>query len=256
MKEYTILDKNTDNDGNLESFLIVWEGGEPELKNGSAENRLLFIDELYEFIGGDKGVILSEEPFVAVQPSEQERTYLLTVNDTTLTSYPDTSQEILEGVKDVIDGNGLDRILSLHEELMQSQVRRGLVKSLVTTFPESEQERIDVYSNGWLIDDMYLVTWEAKIYQHNDDEEHYEVGMSGVVGVDTRHELVETTIHESESIFDSVEITIDGVSYNLTSIESSFLTRVKWLLNREEYHNDVPFWLHADSVAKKENQKT
>lgn len=248
MKEYEILDKNTDKDGNLESFLIVWEDGEPELKNGSVVNELLFIDELYSFIGGETGVILNQDPFVAVQPTEQERTYLVTVNDTTITSYPDTSSRLLEGVKEVIDGEGLDSILLLHEELMQSQVRRGFINSLLETFTLEEQERIDLYSNGWLIDGMYLVNWDAELYQYNDSEEHYEVGINGTVSVDTRHELVGVDTHES--ISDDVEIIVNDVSYNLTEKECKFLTKVKWLLGREEHHSDIPFWVNADKESQ------
>lgn len=249
MNDFEVIDKNKDSDGNIESFLIVWDGGEPELKDGSPENYLLFIEELYELIGGD-GVVLSEEPFVAIRPTVHDKEYMLSVDDYTIRTYPKQSEDLLRGVKTFIDSGDLEDVMDVYRELISDKVRRKFVSHLLNTFSVDEKERVEMFSNGWLIDDMYVVNWDAEIYQHNDDsDKHYTVRSSDVVEVNTRHEL--TTVNTDTSFLDDIVVTINSEKHSLTDMEKEFLTKVKWLLHRKNYHGDIPFWITTDIESSK-----
>lgn len=254
MREYEIADKSYDKQsGELTQFLVLWEDGEPELKRASAENVLLFDPEdnlpfddgLYNFLNGQHALQLSEEPQVVIAPTGNEYAYIIRVRDSTVETTPGQARQVLEGVADAAKGEGVDRIISLHDEIISSQVRRTVINALRGTFEESG--RITVAGNGWLVDDFYLVDWSASLWTKDDnlDEEDY-VRSGGSVVKDGSYEFVHLRVSRG---VEPVEVAINGTQYRLSEREMLFLSKVKWLLNRRHYHPDKPFWMYTDKWA-------
>ena len=257
MKQFTVADTSYNQEtGELEQFLVFWSGGEPELKRASAENILLFDPEdelpfengMYEFLNGDKALILLEEPEVIIAPTSNEYAYMLRVRNSVVETTPNQAEEVLEGVLEVVKGNGPDEIISLYHEIMDTQVRQRVMNALYQTFDEID--RISRKSNGWVIDEYYLVDWGASLYTIDDDpdEEDY-VRSAGTVKKDGSYEFVQLRLSHKARNLDPVTVEISGEPYQLSEREMLFLAKVKWLLARRYYHPDQPFWMTADQHA-------
>lgn len=258
MKDFTIADKSYNQEtGELQQFLVFWSGGEPELKRASAENVLLFDPEdelpfengMYEFLNGQQALLLSENPEVLVAPTGNEYAYILRVRGNTVETTPQQAEEVLQGVLEVAKDEGPDRLLDLYNEIMSTQVRRHVINALHQTF--DEPERIEVAPNGWLIDDYYLVDWNASLYTKDDDPDEGDYVRSGgsAVQKDDSYEFVQLRMGRAERDADPITVTLNGEQYRLTEREMLFLGKVKWMLNRRYYHPDEPFWMKADQHA-------
>lgn len=252
-EEYEIIDKNHDKDHSrgkeeLQSFLIAWKDGRtPELKNATPENVLLYIHGMYEFLNGDKGVVLSHDPKVMIAPTGNEYCYILNVNGHAVETTPSQSQQVLEGVKQAVEDGKINHIQSVHHDIVSNQVRKSLVNALRKTFDADEQQRITVASNGWLVDGFYLVNWEASMYtSENEEGESYQLGGGGVVEADRSHEFVNLNAPRD---VDTKKVRVNGTEYELTEREMLFLGKVKWLLHREHFHPDKPFWEFSDKYG-------
>jgi hypothetical protein len=243
-RNYEILDRNEDRDGELQSFLIVWdEDGQPELKNATSENVLLYIHGLYEFLNGNEGVVLSRDPDVMVAPTGNEYSYLLNVSGHTVETMPNQSAKVLDGVKRAVENNDTSKLKRVHQEIVSNQVRKSIINVLLKTFSADERSRISVESAGWVVDGHYLINWEAGLYTVDKiDATTYEA-VGGVSESDSTGEFVK--LRQSKEI-EPADVVIDGQAYQLTEREMTFLAKVKWILHREHYHPDKPFWLYED----------
>lgn len=260
MKDYEIADIQYDDDGAVEQFLVFWADGEPDTRRGSPENMLLFdpLDELpfdggmHDFLSGESALQIHDDPEVLVADASTEKGFLLSVDGEVVETTLKDAEEFLRAVRSAaIDGTP-DELISIHDELMSSQVRRDVVNALARTFPESR--RIEIAGNGWLIDGFFLVDWEAKMYTAAEDGDDYirEVG-KGAVEADQTYEFVQLR-GDAESI-DPDPVTINGDVYELTEREILFLSKVKWLLHRQHYHPDESFWTFTNKWADMETDE-
>lgn len=250
MKEYSIEDENRDREtGELQSFLLIWDDGEPEMKNATPENVLLFKHEMYEFLNGNEGVVFSEDPKVMIAPTGSEYSYVLNVKGHVVETTPSQAHDVLEGVKQAVEEGDLDNLLSVHRNIVKNQVRKNLVRSMIKTFDADERERIEQISDGWMVDGFFLVNWEASLYTKDDDEDQddYEV-RGGVSASDTKYEFVQ--LRQSNNVKE-MDVTVNGTAYTLTEREMLFLAKVKWLLHRDTYHPDKPFWEYLENYAER-----
>lgn len=244
MSDYTIKDENRDREtGELQSFLLIWDDKPPEMKTASPENYLLYVEGLYDFLSGDKAVILSENPKIIVAPTNREHSYIISVDGETIETTPSEAERVLQGVMDVVDQGDTSTITDVHADLLSSQVRRKLIDAAYHTFSESEQSRIERAPNGWLIDGYYHVDWSANIYARDGGDTAYERGGGGVVETDQSKELVQVGFPE---IPEPMEISVGDDTYTFTDREMLFLKKVKFILHRTDYHSDMPFWRHLD----------
>ena len=257
MREFTIADKSYNNEtGELEQFLVFWSGGEPELKTASVENILLFDPEdelpfdggMYEFLNGETALILSEDPEVIVAPTKNEYAFMIRVRGNVVETTAQQAEQVLQGVLDVSNGDEPNDIIALYHTIMDEQVRQDLVSSLYGTFDEAD--RIKKMSNGWLIDDFYLVDWTASVYTKDDDpQEDDYIRQGSSVKKDGSYEFVKLSINRVARDIDPVSVRISDDTYQLSEREMLFLAKVKWLLSRRHYHPDQPFWMTADQHA-------
>jgi len=251
-----VLDVSRDDDSDeITQFLILGDDGQPATKVASPENLLLYDpdDELpfeggmYDFLSGDSALRLSEEPKVVVGQAGDEYSYVLNIDGNAVETTPTQADELLQGVYDAIAKDDVSKLSDLHAEIIKNQVRRNIVNILAQTF--EERHRIEIVPNGWLVDDFYLVDWNAKMYAKNDDPEEGDYVRSGTdtVQKDDSYEFVR--LNHSLNQSDTVTVTIDGTEYSLTEREMLFLSKIKWLLHRRHYHPDTPFWDYVDKWA-------
>lgn len=260
--DFEIIDKNRDREtGKLLSFLVM-ENGEPIPKKATAENVLLYEHGLKEFLSGNHAVIVSEaNPELIIAPTGNDMAYLLRVNGSTVETTPSQARKVLEGLKDAVEArNSAERdaaigdIVSVYDTIISTQVRRWLVRALKTTFTPQEQGRIQEISRGWLIDGFYLVDWNASLYSITDDpdEKDWSVGGGAAQQVDTSYEFLRLTPRNSPT---PMEVTVNGNAYRVSEREMLFLSKVKFMLDRRFYHNDVPFWKYNDKLAGLDDAK-
>lgn len=251
-----VLDVSRDDDSNeITQFLILGDDGQPATKVASPENLLLYDPEdelpfdggMHDFLSGESAFRLSDE--VVVGQGGDEYSYVLSVNENMVETTPEQADELLRGVYDAIAQDDVSGLKSLHQQIIKNQVRRNIVNILAQTYEECH--RIEIVANGWLIDDFYLVDWDASMYAKNDDpdEDDYvrDRSASGGVSKDTSYEFVR--LNHSVSSGDAMEVDIDGTTYMLSEREMLFLSKVKWLLHRRHYHPDTPFWDYAEKWA-------
>lgn len=257
-----VLDVSRDNETDeITQFLILGDNGQPSTKVASPENLLLYdpADELpfdggmYDFMSGESALRLSDE--VTVGQSGDEYSYVLSVRQNVVETTPAQADKLLQGVYDAVANNDLSGLKELHAEIIKNQVRRNIVNILAQTF--EEKHRIEIVANGWLVDDFYLVDWNAKMYTKDDDpeEDDYIRDSSSSSGVskDTSYEFVR--LRHSVSSSDTMEVEIGGTIYMLSEREMLFLSKIKWLLHRRHYHPDEPFWDFAEKWATVEEKE-
>jgi len=251
----TIIDKSFDHEtGELLQFTIIDDSGQPQLIKANSENILLYdpLDDLplenglYGFFEGEDALLLSEDPEIVVAPTSNEYCYLLKYNGRSVETTPKQSEDVLAGVKDAIIDEEMDNLLAVFDQIVSNQVRRPVMNALLSTFDQSG--RIDVTDRGWLIDDFYLVNWEASMYlKHNDpDESDYKRGGGSVRETDRAYEFIQLSMTRAIEL---VEVTVGGDEYRLSEREMLFLSKVKWMLNRRYHHPDQSFWKWSDHHA-------
>jgi hypothetical protein len=252
----TVIDRSHDKEsGNLTQFTVLDDRGQPQLVKATPENTLLYDPEnelpfengMYQFLHGDKALVLQEEdPTIMVAPTNNEYCYILKVRDRTVETTPEQAERTLRGIKDAAIDREMETLISLHDDIVSTQVRRSVINKLMKTF--DEDDRITQSNRGWLVDEFYLVTWEASLYtkHNNPDEGDYKRRGGGVEKTDDSREFVSLHLRRDVS---PIEVTIGGDVVRLSEREMLFLSKVKWLLNRREQHSDMPFWKWTDKYA-------
>jgi len=245
MRSYEIVDKNYDKQtGELQSFLLVWDDGKPEIKSATPENYLLYIDELYAFLDGDEALVFDDDgKRISVLRADDKTSYYLSVDDITVIVDGRRAERLLNGIKAARERGVYTTLRAVHEMVLKSQVRQHIINVLYKTFDEEHRMRISISGTGWVIDDYYFLDWSASIYSKEDDieEPDYMRVNNEAVKSDRSYQLVQL---RDDSDIQDVEVKINGTVYTLTEIEITFLSKARWLLDRYEYHPDVPFWMY------------
>lgn len=247
-----VIDVNANGDEVLSILIQDEESGGPLPQrqiDGDVENVLLYIHELHEFVYGEESAVLCHDPYIAVDPTDRESTYRITVDDRPVESMPSQAEDVLRGLKAALEDQDLGPLLDVYEAIIDKQVRRDVVNELLTRLPNLPRERIQVTESGWLIDRYYLVDWTASVYtKENNDEQNYRRGSGSVESYDKSFEFLELSdTHTPER----ASLELDGKKTVVGEREMLFLSKVEWLLNRHEYHQDKPFWLWQENRRKK-----
>lgn len=251
-----VLDRSYNyNSGELEQFLILTDSGQPRTVQASPENVLLYDPEnelpfdngLQSFFDGETALVLQEsDPIVMIAPTSNIHCYILRVGDNTVETTRSDSEEVLRGLKKAVIDTDVSRLCDLFERIMSQQVRRDIINVLITSF--DNPSRLSHTNRGWLVDDFYLVNWNASMYTlHNDpDEPDYERHGNTIQETGGSREFVKLNIRRD---IPSKSFCIDGDEYELSEREMLFLMKIKWLLNRREKHSDLVFWKWNDKFA-------
>jgi hypothetical protein len=248
---YGVRDVNR-GEGNEVLSMLVEEplGHAPHFINGSNENILLYLHEMKEFLEGEHGAVLSQDPYVSVERSPMDSVYVITVGDTSVETMPNQSDDVLEALKECVEKEKLDPITEVYREVLNNQVRRDVIKNVVEVVDTIPDGRIRITPDGVLVDGYYVVDWTASIYVIEDDKNEPDYTRSGnkVEVTDKSKEFVSLTTRKKPK---EMSITTpSGKKILLGEREMMFLSKVKWLIERTEYHQDEPFWRWNENRRK------
>ena len=236
--------------GNM--FLVRVDGTTQQVAS-TPKNELLYKHGLYSLLhaGADaERVVLSDEDddvYAAVAPTANDSVYNIWFGDPDdhpLQNPPSKANEVLAGVRDALeDPADYSTLKDAYEWVRDNQVRRDIMEKLLPLFP-----RASVIPNeeGWVVEGMFLVTWDARVFIAGSDldEGSYRVA-GGVTKTDEKREFLsltpekdpEETIENGDNI-----VVIGGEEYELGELELMFLAKVKWLLHYDENLDDEAFW--------------
>jgi|APHM01.1.fsa_nt_gi hypothetical protein len=253
-----VLDKSYNQEtGELQQFLILDETGQPQLLKATPENILLHDPEnelplengLHDVLNGDRSIVLQEDdPLIMVAPTNDNYCFVLRVGDTTVETTPRQSEAVLEGLRDALIKDDVSQLRDVFTKIISEQVRRDVIRAIMGTF--DQQHRLSQSARGWLVDDFYLVNWDASMYTQNHDPDSTDYvrdrANGGVSETNNSREFVRLQVPRERP---NMMVTIDGKSIQLTDREMLFLTKIEWLLHRRENHSDLAFWKWTDKYA-------
>lgn len=192
----------------------------------------------------DKRIVISEEPYAAVSTSQFEESYRLWYDDPDgyMVKTPvSRATDVLQGIIDAFEENDCGRLNDIYYDVLDDQVRREKVNLLLD--PELSisaslpADRIDVLPEGWLIDGMFLLTWDAEVflytenwrsgsYQPRTSEQNEEPGQFMEVQP------------SSQSILEPREEQIFGDDVRFGEKECLFIYRATWFLDWKHHLDD------------------
>lgn len=225
--------------GELGNMFLVRVNGELKKKANTKKNRLLYKHGLYSLLTGSSGrTVLQKDPLIAIEPTTNDNVYAIwhgSDSQPVLTP-PSKAEKVLQGVLDAIEKNNVSNIKEVHQYVIENQVRRDVVNKLINLFPHS----VIKTNEGWTVEGMFLVTWEASVYLVTSDlsEGSYTIS-GGVSKIEEKKQFLKLTPQETP---EESEITIEGETYELTELEKMFFARVQYLLEFKERVEDDAFY--------------
>lgn len=212
-------------------YLVEYPDGEQAYEPATPSNVALFEDGLFERIQGYSAFTIragGESLAISLDADVGNDEYVITVEDETLpvpTEYVEDVIDVFNGTSGAATGS---RLYKLYKEILSGQVRRHAVQSFVERFPD---DRVEVTPDGWIIDDTFIVNYEAENYLVENDTVYVRSG-GDMVQADETKEAVELHF----DVAGSAEIpTPDGNTIEATEREQEFLATVESLLFPEDY---------------------
>jgi len=217
----------------------------------NARNELLYKHGLYDLVygQGEQVLVLNQDPYAAIASHEQKATFTVWVNDDPpIETPPGMEEDVLGAVRDmkVSDGDSIAPLTAIHATILDTQVRRHVIKCLLDVAPFSafaERGSIQEDERGWLLHDQLLLTWEGEFRNQSNEERRYEVSGSGVREVESVNEAFQlsrrsgqqdVTSYDSDEPStdpdDHVTVEFEGVTHTFGKKEVEFVSRVVWAL--------------------------
>lgn len=218
-----------DNDPDV--FLVEYPDGEQCYEPATPTNVALFEDGLYGEIQGYSAWdtrIGSSTIRVELDADIEHRDYVLTVDGHDLPIPDDSVEDMFDCIRDNRGAARASCLYTLYQDIVADQVRRHVIEQFEGLYPD---ERVEITPSGWVIDDTFVVNYEAENYLL--DNETVYIRQSGdMVEADERKQAVELGF----SITDSAEIANDdGDRVMVSEQEQRFLATVECLLFPSDY---------------------
>lgn len=206
----------------------------------TTENVALIEHGLYEFLYEGEAYEFNYEGYlVETGASAPSSDYWIGVDGTRTRVPPERREEFLDALVEDLhqreDTGGYEEVAGhdlydLFHELLEGEVRRDVVARFRERFPE---DRVEIREDGWVVDDTFLVTWDAENYSLNEIET-YTISGGEAVAIDEEKEFVEMEFDIDVSGSKEVQ-TPDGDTERVSETELRFLAMVYAFVNAEEY---------------------
>lgn len=234
------IDINAAGDNVLSMYVRTDENPDGTLVDGTTENVLLYVHELHNFLKAERGAVLHRDPDIAVRPTATPSVYEITVGERPVKSLPSQSDDVLKAVRAAKEDGDLNPLIEVYKEIVDTQVRRDVLNKLIDVLPNIPRERVQITDEGWVVDDYYVVDWKAEMYAKGGPDDTYT--RSGDT-LDKDHEFLKLNMsYEPER----KKVKLDGETLLLGEKEMEFLGKVRFLLDRAEFHEDEPFWRYNE----------
>lgn len=211
--------------GDPQVYLVEYPDGETVYEPATPTNVALFEDELYGHVQGYTDLGHVDGAHVELDADIENKTYTVSVDGTDIPVPDDYVERVIRAFQ---TGSPGSQLLDLYDEILDGQVRRHIIDQFADRFPS---DRIEQTPDGWLVDDTYLVTYEAENYVTTVDTV-YERKSDDMVEVDESKPGVDLSF----DISGSTEVpTPDGDIVSVDEQEQDFLATVECLLFPEGY---------------------
>jgi hypothetical protein len=220
--------------GDPDVFLVEYPDGSQEYEPATPTNVALFQDGLYSEISGitDYNVRVGDRTVtVTLTGRPSEHRYVITVDDISVVVPTQRHDEVISAVRDNTGALVGTRLYQLYRDIANNQVRRDVVEQFLSRY---DDDRVLVTENGWVIDDTFIVTYEAENYLTGDDP-IYERSGGDMEPIDESKPAV------------GIEFDVDGEevvqlpdvdnTVRVGETEQVFLATVEALLYPEDYLN-------------------
>jgi len=217
--------------GDPDVYLVEYPDGEQVYEPASPTNVALFEDGLYGEVQGHTEYRVSIGPDVAtveLDADVENQHYVITVDGNQLPVPSDEVARVVDAFKGA-NGSAIgSRLYNLYEDILEGQVRRHVVDSFGDRFPA---DRVEQTPEGWVVDDTFVVNYEAENYLVDNDTVYVREG-GDMVRADERKQAVELDFDVSGN----TELpTGNGDRVEVGEQEQVFLATVEALLFPEDY---------------------
>lgn len=218
------------NQGGSNAYLVRFGEEDYEMVNKTGRNRLLLETDLLEAAeDGDLGFTEDSDAVLFEADLEADEYVIRVEGDDDLPLPSEYEEEALTAYVE----RDWDELYDLYYSIMSDRVRVDVVSDLTSRFSD-DQDRIETTRDGWVIDDAFVVRWDAENYLTEEVEQHRVDGGDTVEIDETR----QARVLNFPELPDSAEVENRGETLMLTNQELQFLATVECLLDPEEYLSD------------------
>ena len=220
---------------------LVDDGGEVDMIPRTPTYELAYIHGYPDLAFGREMTtpyVFDVPPRVSVASTAHHLVFVLQIDDRTAVQTPPAKkEEVMRGVIEILDDDTSHTIEHLYEDLLEQQVHVELVNALQERFAIIPPASVQISDEGWIIEDMFLLTWLGKVFLRNRDFERpvYRI-RRGVEEVDEDIEFVELDFRGDVETIDLP--TGDQVGEK----EVEFLSKAYWLTTYRDRYDDDLFW--------------
>ncbi len=223
-------------------YVVVYPDGSNDVLPKNQKNRIMIEHDLYDIVQGEGNVEFEPKGHeVVLSGTGTEGVFMLEVDDDTVRTSMDDQTRVLRTLRKDLDARSArdeadeqsreagENLFGLYQDLIANRVRRGTVERFVNWFPI---DRVEITDSGWIIDDTFLITYEAENYSLDDVQTH-KVSGGEVVEADEEHQFVE---FEPTISVQAEEFEVPGSSDQeiLSEKEQFFLATVQKFVDTED----------------------
>lgn len=215
--------------------------------SNTAKNKLLFDREQYSVNGkslytllhgnDDTRVVIASDPYIALSPTQHEDVYRLwygTPDRNSVRTPVGRVEDVLNGIIDVVEDDEPGRFQDVYDHVINNQVRREVV-GLFLDYNKLPTDRIEVMAEGWVIDGMFLVTWDTEVYLWTDSWKEGSYDPRRSTQYEQPGEFV--TANPKEEL-EPMDLNVGTQTYRFGKLERLFIYRVNWMLDWEHNIDD------------------
>lgn len=185
---------------NPTTYLVQYPDGSLEQEPANEKNRLLFEEDVLGPIVDGGEVIFADNPAIdeiRFEADLEADSYSITVDEDTVIVPPGEIDRCLRAFREdyQADDNSGAELHGLYSDIINEQVRRSVVEEFLDRYPD---DRVRVTGNGWVVDDTFLVTYEAENYLVADTETFVVEG-GDVVLREEDHQFLDLTFGSLDS---------------------------------------------------------
>lgn len=192
----------------------------------------------------DKRIVISDEPYAAVSTSQFEESYRLWYDnpDGYMVKTPvSRAKDVLQGIIDTFEDNDCSLLEDVYYDVLDNQVRREKVNLLLdpdlSSAASLPSDRIDILPEGWLIDGMFLLTWDAEVYLYTENWRSGSYQPRTSEQNEEPGQFMEVR-PSSQSVIEPREEEIFGDTVRFGEKECLFIYRATWFLDWKHHLDD------------------
>lgn len=223
----------------LGNMFLVRINGELKRKANTSKNKLLYKHGLHSLLQSSGGrTVLSEDPYIAVEPTHNDDVYTIWHGreEFPVMNPPSKAEDVLRGVIDALEHSDFSTLKDVYRYVRDNQVRREVVNKLLPKF----QPKVVKQSEGWVVNGMFLLTWEAEVFLITTDlDEGSFIVRGGISETDETREFLKITPEESP---EPKTMELHGEKFELGELEMLFLAKAQYLINFRERLDDEAFY--------------